>query len=363
MQIVGLADRAARRCATSPAVRRAASRSPARCCTGPTCCCSTSRPSASTSARAKASSTSCADLVANGGPRRAVGDASDRRGHGRPISSSCCTRAACCSTGSVPDLLAKTGTHDRQRCLPQDDRHRRRRSAQHDRLTPSPQHAERHRARASAIAPGARSRARLGLRAYLACFNGIVWREVLRYLHQRERFISALVRPLIWLFIFAAGFRQTLGVSIIPPYETYVLYEDVRHAGPGRHDPAVQRHAVVAVDGLRPRDGRHAHAARQPVPALVPARLQAASAASPWRPSRPTCSSASSISGRPSSPAGATRCFWDRRPLIVALIMFNSATEKLSERFMQNALDRRRRRRRSPPSPDVIYPCSFAAAR
>ena len=65
----------------------------------------------------------------------------------------------------------------------------------------------------------------LGPRAWLACFNGIVWREVLRYLHQRERFLSALVRPLVWLFIFAAGFRQTLGVSIIPPYETYVLYE------------------------------------------------------------------------------------------------------------------------------------------
>ena len=65
----------------------------------------------------------------------------------------------------------------------------------------------------------------LGPRAYLACFNGIVWREVLRYLHQRERFLSALVRPLVWLFIFAAGFRQTLGVSIIPPYESYVLYE------------------------------------------------------------------------------------------------------------------------------------------
>ncbi len=66
---------------------------------------------------------------------------------------------------------------------------------------------------------------RLGLGAYFTCFKGIIWREVLRYLHQRERFLSALVRPLIWLFIFAAGFRQTLGVSIIPPYETYVLYE------------------------------------------------------------------------------------------------------------------------------------------
>lgn len=60
---------------------------------------------------------------------------------------------------------------------------------------------------------------------FLACFCGIVWREVLRFLHQRERFLSALVRPLVWLFIFAAGFRQVLGISIIPPYETYVLYE------------------------------------------------------------------------------------------------------------------------------------------
>lgn len=66
----------------------------------------------------------------------------------------------------------------------------------------------------------------LSLANYSACFRGIVWREVLRYLHQRERFFSALVRPMIWLFIFAAGFRQTLGVSIIPPYQSYVLYEE-----------------------------------------------------------------------------------------------------------------------------------------
>src|SRR5580700_3896566 len=60
---------------------------------------------------------------------------------------------------------------------------------------------------------------------YIVCLNGIVWREALRFLHQRERFVSALVRPLVWLFIFAAGFRQVLGISIIPPYETYVPYE------------------------------------------------------------------------------------------------------------------------------------------
>src|SRR3954454_15534792 len=65
----------------------------------------------------------------------------------------------------------------------------------------------------------------LSLTQYAICLKGIVWRESLRLLHQRERFVSALVRPLVWLFIFAAGFRQILGVSIIPPYDTYVLYE------------------------------------------------------------------------------------------------------------------------------------------
>jgi len=60
---------------------------------------------------------------------------------------------------------------------------------------------------------------------YLRALNGIVGRELFRFVHQRERFISALVRPLLWLFVFAAGFRSTLGIAIIPPYETYILYE------------------------------------------------------------------------------------------------------------------------------------------
>ncbi len=60
---------------------------------------------------------------------------------------------------------------------------------------------------------------------YGRCMGGIVHREALRWVHQRGRFISALVRPLVWLAIFAAGFRFVLGVSIIPPYETYVPYE------------------------------------------------------------------------------------------------------------------------------------------
>ncbi|MBV2123191.1 MAG: ABC transporter permease [Candidatus Thiodiazotropha sp. (ex Ctena orbiculata)] len=61
---------------------------------------------------------------------------------------------------------------------------------------------------------------------YFRCMWGIFLREALRFLHQRERFFGALVRPLVWLFIFAAGFRSILGVSIIPPYETYILYEE-----------------------------------------------------------------------------------------------------------------------------------------
>jgi len=59
----------------------------------------------------------------------------------------------------------------------------------------------------------------------IRCLEGILQRELLRFLKQRGRFFAALVRPLVWLFIFAAGFRSILGVSIQEPYDTYVLYE------------------------------------------------------------------------------------------------------------------------------------------
>ncbi|GAB6140331.1 ABC transporter permease [Methylosoma difficile] len=60
---------------------------------------------------------------------------------------------------------------------------------------------------------------------YWRALRGIVGRELWRFVTQRERFISALVRPLVWLFVFAAGFRASLGLAIMPPYETYILYE------------------------------------------------------------------------------------------------------------------------------------------
>jgi ABC-2 type transport system permease protein len=61
--------------------------------------------------------------------------------------------------------------------------------------------------------------------AYAHAFIGILYRELLRFVYQRSRFFSALVRPLVWLLVFAAGFRAALGISIIPPYQTYITYE------------------------------------------------------------------------------------------------------------------------------------------
>lgn len=63
------------------------------------------------------------------------------------------------------------------------------------------------------------------MKRWLVCLRAIVAREALRFLHQRERFFAALVRPLVWLVVFAAGFRAALGLSIIPPYQTYITYE------------------------------------------------------------------------------------------------------------------------------------------
>jgi ABC-2 type transport system permease protein len=61
--------------------------------------------------------------------------------------------------------------------------------------------------------------------AALTVLAAIVHREALRFITQRGRFIAALVRPLVWLFVFAAGFRAALGLSITPPYQTYIPYE------------------------------------------------------------------------------------------------------------------------------------------
>lgn len=60
---------------------------------------------------------------------------------------------------------------------------------------------------------------------WFTALNAILHREALRFFGQRGRLVAALVRPLVWLFVFAAGFRAALGLSITPPYQTYITYE------------------------------------------------------------------------------------------------------------------------------------------
>ena len=54
----------------------------------------------------------------------------------------------------------------------------------------------------------------------------VTTREVVKFVHQRGRLLSALVRPLLWLVVFGAGFQNVFGVSIVPPYHTYIRYQE-----------------------------------------------------------------------------------------------------------------------------------------
>jgi ABC-2 type transport system permease protein len=59
----------------------------------------------------------------------------------------------------------------------------------------------------------------------LRALRAVVGREVMKFLRQPARLASALVRPLLWFVVFAAGFHNVFGVAIIPPYETYIEYK------------------------------------------------------------------------------------------------------------------------------------------
>jgi ABC-2 type transport system permease protein len=65
-----------------------------------------------------------------------------------------------------------------------------------------------------------------GWRHALLALHAIVGREVFKFLRQYGRLLSALVRPLLWLVVFAAGFRNVFGVSVVDPYETYITYDE-----------------------------------------------------------------------------------------------------------------------------------------
>ena len=51
-------------------------------------------------------------------------------------------------------------------------------------------------------------------------------REVIKLLQQKGRLFSAFVRPALWLFVFALGFRNTFGIDAGDPYpQQNVVYE------------------------------------------------------------------------------------------------------------------------------------------
>jgi ABC-2 type transport system permease protein len=76
---------------------------------------------------------------------------------------------------------------------------------------------------AAAAAPG--RQARRGVLHYLQALRAISLRELLKFSQQYGRLLSALVRPLLWLAVFAAGFRNVFGIAIVEPYDTYIPYE------------------------------------------------------------------------------------------------------------------------------------------
>jgi ABC-2 type transport system permease protein len=59
----------------------------------------------------------------------------------------------------------------------------------------------------------------------LGALRAIIGRELLKFAHQYGRLASAVVRPLLWLAVFAAGFRNVFGVAIVEPYDTYIPYD------------------------------------------------------------------------------------------------------------------------------------------
>jgi ABC-2 type transport system permease protein len=60
----------------------------------------------------------------------------------------------------------------------------------------------------------------------LHAFAAVARRELTRFVNQTGRLISAVVRPALWLIVVGAGFQNVLGISITPPYETYVTYQE-----------------------------------------------------------------------------------------------------------------------------------------
>jgi len=56
--------------------------------------------------------------------------------------------------------------------------------------------------------------------------RAVVARELFKFARQYGRLASAVVRPALWLIVFAAGMQNLFGVAPIEPYDTYIPYQE-----------------------------------------------------------------------------------------------------------------------------------------
>lgn len=59
----------------------------------------------------------------------------------------------------------------------------------------------------------------------LQAMRAVIQRELFKFSRQYGRLVSSLARPLLWLAIFASGFRNVHGVVIAEPYDTPISYD------------------------------------------------------------------------------------------------------------------------------------------
>lgn len=50
-------------------------------------------------------------------------------------------------------------------------------------------------------------------------------RETVKFVQQRGRLASAVVRPSLWLIVFTSGFRSLSGIAALPPYHSAIEYQ------------------------------------------------------------------------------------------------------------------------------------------
>ena len=104
--------------------------------------------------------------------------------------------------------------------------------------------------------------------AHATAFRAILHRELLRFWGQKGRLVAALVRPLVLVPRLRRRLPRRARPVDHPALRHLHHLRDLHRPRPAGHDLPVQRHAVLAQPGLRPRDGLDAAPARpRPCPA------------------------------------------------------------------------------------------------